>query len=194
MPSSSDLTPELDRLAEEGIFFERLYATGMRSVRGIEAILTCITPRPQFSVVKTSDTQQDFFTLASLLESHGYENSFIYGGESHFDHMREFFLANGFQKVIDENDYEDPVFRGPWGVSDEDLFRKAHAEFEDAGDKPFFSLVFTSSTHRSRFRQTGSRRASTAPARRQSSTRTTRSVSFSTWRGNRATGTTRSFS
>ena len=142
-----DLTPEFDALADDGIFFERLYATGMRSVRGIEAILTCITPRPQFSVVKTSETQQDFFTLASLLESHGYENSFVYGGESHFDHMREFFLANGFHSVVDENDFADPVFMGPWGVSDEDLFARAHEMFEQAGDGPFFSLVFTSSNH-----------------------------------------------
>ena len=119
----------------------------MRSVRGIEAVLTCITPRPQFSVVKTLETQQNFFTLASLLESHGYRTSFIYGGESHFDHMREFFLGNGFQKVVDETDYEEPAFRGPWGVSDEDLFRRAHEEFENAGDEPFFSLVFTSSNH-----------------------------------------------
>ena len=82
-----DLTPELDELASEGVYFERLYATGMRSVRGIEAVLTCITPRPQFSVVKTRDTQQNFFTLASLLESQGYQTSVIYGGESHFVHM-----------------------------------------------------------------------------------------------------------
>ena len=142
-----DLTPEFEKLANEGIFFERLYATGMRSVRGIEAVLTCLTPRPQFSVVKTRDTQQNFFTLASLLESHGYQTSFIYGGESHFDHMREFFLGNGFQTVVDEKDYVDPVFRGPWGVSDEDLFTRAHEEFENAGDEPFFSLVFTSSNH-----------------------------------------------
>jgi phosphoglycerol transferase MdoB-like AlkP superfamily enzyme len=145
--SGKDLTPEFDTLADEGMLFERLYATGMRSVRGIEAVLTCITPRPQFSVVKTSETQQNFFTLASLLESQGYRTSFIYGGESHFDHMREFFLGNGFQTVIDENDYENPVFRGPWGVSDEDLFTKAHETFEKAGDEPFFSLVFTSSNH-----------------------------------------------
>jgi phosphoglycerol transferase MdoB-like AlkP superfamily enzyme len=142
-----DLTPELDSLAEEGIYFERLYATGLRSVRGIEAVLTCITPRPQLSVVKLSETQQNFFTLAGLLENHGYQTSFIYGGESHFDRMREFFLGNGFQSVVDEKDYEDPIFMGSWGVSDEDLFLRAHETFEQAGDRPFFSLVFTSSNH-----------------------------------------------
>ena len=143
----ADLTPELDKLADDGIFFERLYATGVRSVRGIEAVITCIPPRAQLSVVKLGQTQRNFFTLASLLERQGYQTSFIYGGESHFDNMGRFFLANGFQSVVDENDYEQPTFVGPWGVSDEDLFDRAHEVFSNAGEQAFFSLVFTSSNH-----------------------------------------------
>jgi phosphoglycerol transferase MdoB-like AlkP superfamily enzyme len=142
-----DLTPELDELADQGIFFEQLYATGVRSVRGIEAVITCIPPSPQLSVVKLGETQQNFFTLASLLERNGYQTSFIYGGESHFDNMRRFFLANGFQTVFDQNDFERPTFVGPWGVSDEDLFDRAHEVLSNAGEQPFFSLVFTSSNH-----------------------------------------------
>jgi len=142
-----DLTPQLDILAAQGISFDRLYATGVRSVRGIEAVLTCITPRAQLSAVKLGETQRNFFTLASLLERHGYATSFIYGGESHFDNMRRFFLGNGFQTVVDENDFEQPEFVGSWGVSDEDLFARAHEEFSNAGEQSFFSLVFTSSNH-----------------------------------------------
>jgi phosphoglycerol transferase MdoB-like AlkP superfamily enzyme len=141
------LTPEFDELAEQGILFERLYATGTRSVRGIEALLTCITPRAQLSVVKLAETQRNFFTLASLLKKHGYQTSFVYGGESYFDNMRQFFVSNGFQTIIDEDDYDDPIFVGSWGVSDEDLFNRAHDVFSKAGEQPFFSLVFTSSNH-----------------------------------------------
>ena len=142
-----DLTPNLDGLAGKGIWFERMYATGIRSARGIEAIITGFTPSPRTNVVKRSDTQDNFFTLAALLEKQGYQTSFIYGGESHFDNMRRFFLNNGFQTVIDQNDYEDPVFQGAWGLSDEDLFNRAHEEFSKYGDQPFFSLVFTTSHH-----------------------------------------------
>jgi phosphoglycerol transferase MdoB-like AlkP superfamily enzyme len=142
-----DLTPELDKLADQGITLERLYATGRRSVRGIEAVLTCITPRAQLSVVKLGETQRNFFTLASLLQSNGYKTSFIYGGESHFDNMRQFFLGNGFETIVDENDFDEPTFVASWGVSDEDLFDRAHDEFSNAGEQPFFSLVFTSSNH-----------------------------------------------
>jgi len=142
-----DLTPELDELATQGISFERLYATGIRSARGVEAIITGFTPTAQLSVIKRADTQDNFFTLASLLERNGYQTSFLYGGESHFDNMRRFFLNNGFQSIIDKKDYENPTFTGSWGVSDEDLFDRAHDVLNSVGDQPFFSLIFTSSNH-----------------------------------------------
>ena len=142
-----DLTPNLDKLASEGVWFRNMYATGTRSVRGLEAIVAGFTPTPSRSVVKLGKSQRNFFTLAQLLGEHGYDSSFIYGGEAQFDNMRRFFMNNGFDRVIDEKDYEDPVFVGSWGVSDEDLFAKAHAEFSRAHDRPFFSLVFSSSNH-----------------------------------------------
>jgi len=143
-----DLTPNLDSLAEDGIWFEQLYATGTRSVRGIEAIISGFPPTSKRSVVKLTETQKNFFTIANVLVKQNYQTSFIYGGSAHFDNMRRFFLNNGFQTVIDQNDYENPEFTATWGVSDEDLFMKAHAYFEAMGDQPFFSLVFSSSNHK----------------------------------------------
>lgn len=143
------LSPNIDRLAEQGWLFENLYATGTRSVRGIEAVVTGFTPTPAQAVVKLSKSQTGFFTLADLLKRYGYHTQFIYGGESHFDNMRGFFLGNGFEQIIDQNDYPEPVFTGSWGVSDEDLMLRADAEFKQlqAQGKPFFSLVFSSSNH-----------------------------------------------
>jgi len=143
-----DLTPELDKLASQGIWLEQLYATGTRSVRGIEAIISGFTPTRRLGVVKLAETQSNFFTLASLLQSQGYQTSFIYGGAAHIDNMKRFFLNNGFQTIIEEKDFEQPEFYGPWGVSDEDLFKRAHEEFSDAGEQPFFSLVFTTTHHK----------------------------------------------
>ncbi len=143
------LTPNIDELSKEGWYFDRLYATGTRSVRGIEAVTTGFTPTPARSVVKLGKSQTDFFTIASLLKRHGYTTQFVYGGESHFDNMRSFFLGNGFTSIIEEKDYTSPSFVGSWGVSDEDLMRKADSEFKRlySEGKPFFSLVFSSSNH-----------------------------------------------
>ena len=144
-----DITPNLDALADEGIWFEQLYATGTRSVRGIEAVITGFFPTPRPSIVKLGGSQRNFFTMAQLLHRQDYATSFIYGGEAHFDNMRRFFSANGFTTIVDEKDYINPVFYGSWGASDEDLFSKAHEIFskQHASGQPFFSLVFTSSNH-----------------------------------------------
>lgn len=143
------LSPNFDRLAQQGWLFEDLYATGTRSVRGIEAVVTGFTPTPAQAVVKLTKSQSGFFTLANLLGRQGYTTQFIYGGESHFDNMRSFFLGNGFQQIIEQKDYPNPAFTGSWGVSDEDLMIKADTEFKrlHAQGKPFFSLVFSSSNH-----------------------------------------------
>jgi phosphoglycerol transferase MdoB-like AlkP superfamily enzyme len=144
----AQLTPRLDALAEQGIWFDNLFATGTRSVRGIEAVISGFTPTPARSVVKLGKSQTGFFTIAELLSAQGYDTSFIYGGEAHFDNMRRFFANNGFNRIIDENDFDNPVFYGSWGASDEDLFNKAHEVFSAyPRDQAFFSLVFTSSNH-----------------------------------------------
>jgi phosphoglycerol transferase MdoB-like AlkP superfamily enzyme len=141
------LTPNLDEFSTQGIWLTQLYATGVRSVRGLEAVVAGFTPTPARSVVKLGKSQRNFFTLAELLKRSGYSTSFLYGGEAQFDNMRRFFTNNGFEHIVDKSDFADPVFTGSWGASDEDLFRMAHEEFSAAGDRPFFSLVFTSSNH-----------------------------------------------
>ena len=141
------VTPELDKLADEGMWMTNLYATGTRSARGIEAVITGFPPSPSRSVLKLGLAQQKFVTLASILKQHQYDTQFIYGGESHFDNMAGFFLANGFDKVTDQNDYSNPKFRATWGVSDEDLFQRLDEELINSSGNPQFILAFTSSNH-----------------------------------------------
>lgn len=143
------VTPSLEALKDQGWWFEHLYAAGHRSIRGIEAVMAGFPPSPLQSIVKLPQPRDRYATLATVLERRGYTTSFIYGGESHFDNMRSFFLNNGVQKVIDQDDYPHPSFVASWGVSDEDLFNRAHDEFSSLhqSGKPFFSLIFTSSFH-----------------------------------------------
>ncbi len=141
------LTPELEKLSRTGLWFSSLYATGTRSVRGIEAVVTGFPPTPARSVVKLGLSQHNFFTLARLLKDQGYATEFIYGGDSRFDNMRGFLLGNGFERVVDEQNFSGPVFHGSWGVSDEDIFNRTHKELLAHGDEPFFTFVFTVSNH-----------------------------------------------
>lgn len=143
-----NLTPNLDNLAKQGIWFENMFATGTRSVRGIEAVIASYPPTPSRSVVKLPRSQTNFFTIARLLTRHNYDTSFIYGGEAHFDNMKRFFANNGFKNFIDQSDFDKSAFHATWGVSDEDLFNKAHKKLSAYNsNQPFFSLIFTSTNH-----------------------------------------------
>ncbi|RVU37031.1 alkaline phosphatase family protein [Rheinheimera riviphila] len=143
------VTPELEQLKAQGIWFDQLYATGTRSVRGIEAVVAGFMPTPAQSVVKLSNSQQNFATIASILQQQGYHTQFVYGGEAHFDNMRGFFSANGFSEMVDQNNMPAAKFIGSWGASDEDVFDSAHLQLQrlHQQQQPFFSLIFTSSNH-----------------------------------------------
>jgi len=144
-----DLTPNLDALARSGWTFTRAYATGTRSVRGLEAISAGFLPTPAQAVLKLPAAQRGFFTLADGLGRQGYHSRFIYGGESHFDNMKAFFLGNGFDEIVDRPDFTNPAFVGTWGASDEDMFTQLDVRLradQDSG-KPSFTLAFSVSNH-----------------------------------------------
>ncbi len=144
-----DLAPNIDQLCKDYWCFTNMYATGVRSIRGIEAVTTGFTPTINRAVVKREKSQHNFFNLAQVFKNKGYESLFIYGGESNFDNMRSFFLGNGYTHIVDYTDFKDPSFVATWGVSDEDLFAKSLEEFDKLSqdNKPFYALVFTSSNH-----------------------------------------------
>ncbi len=143
------ITPNLNQLSQEGILFDRLYASGTRSVRGMEAIVGGFLPIPGTSVLKRNLSQKDFFSLARLLNPRGYDSSFIYGGEKRFDNMGSWYYGNGFKRIIDEPLFSNPVYKGIWGVCDEDLVVRADEEFVKLKEQgqPFVSVLFTSTNH-----------------------------------------------
>ncbi len=143
------ITPHLNRLSKEGILFKDLYSNGTRSIRGLAGSVAGNFAIPGKGVLKRNKSQKDFFTISSLLEPYGYHTMFLYGGESRFDNMRGWFLGNGFDEIIDEPKFENPIFTGTWGASDEDLANKANEEFKKlyAEGKKFAGVMFSTSNH-----------------------------------------------
>ncbi|MFD2098140.1 LTA synthase family protein [Flagellimonas iocasae] len=159
-----DLTPNLDSLAEESLFFTQLYATGTRTVRGMEAITLSIPPTPGRSIVKRVDNA-GLFTIGEVFEQKGYERNFFYGGDGYFDNMNSFFGGNGFNIVdrgrgflMDKSiltkrtniDDDEVTFENAWGVCDEDIYNKVLKEGDRAYGEghPFFDFVMTTSNHK----------------------------------------------
>ena len=144
------LTPNLDRMAEQGLLFTNLRATGTRTVRGLEAIALSVPPTPGYSIVKRPDNA-NLFSLGTVFNRHGYRARFFYGGYSYFDNMGPFFDGNGFD-VIDRADLaeDETGFANAWGVSDEFVLRRVLREARRSHEahERFVSLVMTTSNHR----------------------------------------------
>lgn len=144
------LTPRLDRLAARGLLFTHLYATGTRTVRGLEALTLSVPPTPGNSIVKRPGNDH-LFTLGEVFKEKGYEPIYLYGGYGYFDNMNAFFSGNGYT-VIDRTALapKDIHFENIWGVADEDLFALALRELDarHAAGKRFFAHVMTTSNHR----------------------------------------------
>lgn len=162
--NKENITPFLDSLAQKSIFFENLYATGTRTVRGMEAMTLCIPPTPGQSIVKRPENQ-NLFTVANVFKEKGYASNFFYGGDGYFDNMNAYFGGNGFTiydrgrgsvlsdaiKTTRYNINDDEVtFENAWGICDEDIFSKmlkvADAHYKN--NTPFFNFVMTTSNHR----------------------------------------------
>lgn len=148
--NKQNLTPRLDKLAGEGLLFTKIYATGTRTVRGLEALTLSIPPTPGNSIVKRPDNER-LYTLGEIFFERGYEPLYLYGGYGYFDNMSAFFGGNGYT-VIDRTAIAKEAIHAEniWGVADEDLFSLALNELDQraAAGKRFFAHVMTTSNHR----------------------------------------------
>ncbi len=149
--NKEQLTPNLDALIDQSLFFSKFYATGTRTTRGLEAVTLSIPPTPGRSIVKRIGREGDQWSLGNVLNTKGYQSFFVYGGRSYFDNMGAFFGGNGYQ-IVDQATVPDSEigFTNAWGMSDADLYRQAikvagkvHTE-----NQPFFLHLMTTSNHR----------------------------------------------
>ena len=149
--NDENITPYLDRLMKRGLVFDSLYAAGNRTVRGLEALSLCIPPSAGESIIKRRKNRMGNLSVGSVLGNLGYRCQFLYGGDSYFDNMGDFFSHNGYE-VIDRSAIKpaDVTFANIWGVCDEDMFNKSLEVFDaDAKrGKPFFGQIMTTSNHR----------------------------------------------
>ena len=144
------LTPNLSRIAEESLTFHKLYATGLRTVRGLEALTLSIPPTPGRAVPIRTDNR-GLQSLGSVLKQQGYDPLYLYGGYSFFDNMKDFFSGNGYE-VLDRTDIDSDRIHHEtiWGVADEDLFDMALEQLDQRSGtgRPFFAHIMTTSNHR----------------------------------------------
>ncbi len=144
------MTPNLDRIAGEGMLFTNFYATGTRTVRGLEALTLSVPPTPGQSIVKRPENAH-LFSLGSIFHKKGYDVRYAYGGYGYFDNMNTFFSGNDYQ-IVDRMAIPSKriPFENIWGVADEALFDQVLDELDASyrAGRPSFTHVMTTSNHR----------------------------------------------
>ncbi|CAA9197755.1 LTA synthase family protein [Flavobacterium sp. NPDC079362] len=162
--NKQNITPFMDSLAQKSILFENIFATGTRTVRGMEAVTLSIPPTPGQSIVKRPENQ-NLFTVASIFKNKKYDCNFFYGGDGYFDNMNSYFGGNGFTiydrgrgsvlsdeiKTVRNNiENNEVTFENAWGICDEDIYNKMIrvADKQYAKGLPFFNFIMTTSNHR----------------------------------------------
>ncbi|MDQ1313932.1 MAG: hypothetical protein QG662_41 [Pseudomonadota bacterium] len=144
------LTPRLDALAKDGLLFTHLYATGTRTVRGLEALSLGTPPIPGQAIVRRPGNEH-LATAGEILRRQGYETLFLYGGYGYFDNMNGYFAGNDY-RVVDRTDFPKASvgFGNVWGVADEFLYDNSLVQLNQAhaAGKPFLAQIMTTSNHR----------------------------------------------
>jgi phosphoglycerol transferase MdoB-like AlkP superfamily enzyme len=158
------ITPFMDSLAATSMLFTNMYATGTRTVRGMEALSLSIPPTPGSSIVRRP-LNENLFTVGTIFKKAGYDRSFVYGGDGYFDNMNQYFGSNGFdvidrgRKIAVGDHFKNKRtiiadslvhFENAWGICDEDLFDAVirDADLRYNRKHPFYDFVMTTSNHR----------------------------------------------
>lgn len=117
------VTPNIDRLSQEGVWFTNCYANSYRTDRGMVSTLSGHAGAPTVSVMRVQSKVNVLPGIAKTLRDAGYNTDFVYGGDINFTNMKGYLLQTGYQHTMGEEDFPLSVHRThAWGVTDNIVF------------------------------------------------------------------------
>ena len=144
----TDITPNLNRLAHEGIYFTNCYANSWRTDRGTLCTWSGYPSFPTMSVMKMPSKSRSLPNIArTLQQERGYNTHYLYGGDINFTNMRSYLVAGGFSDLTWKDDYtKEEQTSAKWGVRDDITFQTL-TELTRTMRQPFLIGYSTLSSH-----------------------------------------------
>jgi hypothetical protein len=143
-------TPFLDSLARHGAFFRNGFANGRRSMDALPSILIGVPLLMGQSVAISGYQGNEWRGVGHFLGGAGYQTTFFHGapkGTMYFDAIA---AMSGIERFHPLEDFPDSMrrddFDGYWGLYDGPAMQWAAEEIDKLA-QPFFSMIFTISTH-----------------------------------------------
>lgn len=142
------VTPCLNQLKQEGVYFSRFYANSFRTDRGLVSILQGYPSPATVSLMKYPNKTANIPSLAGHLNKAGWKLSYYYGGDADFTNMRSFLVNQGFQDITQDADFPVSDRLSKWGVPDHLLFQRVEQDLQlNQSTSPVFRVIQTSSSH-----------------------------------------------
>lgn len=141
------LTPNLDKIAKEGLLFTHFYANSYRTDRGLVSIFSSYPGQPVTSLMKYPNKSANVPTLPKELQKMGYDLSFCYGGDENFTNMRSYLLNAGFEKRVCDSDFNSADLSSKWGAYDHVVINRFVDDLNKQKETPFFKVLLTLNSH-----------------------------------------------
>jgi len=146
------VTPFLDRLREDSVYFEHFFANGVQTARGLFSTFCSYYPRQGTAAMKTRYLH-DYACLPTLLRERGYRTEMVIGYDRDLNRLHVFMSRNGLHQLFDRSQFpreseEIGAFAGigrPDGAL-LDLMR-SRVEHLRTMPNPFCLLAMTIGTH-----------------------------------------------
>jgi phosphoglycerol transferase MdoB-like AlkP superfamily enzyme len=143
------VTPCLDAMRKEGVWFENLFANSFRTDRGTVAVMSGHPAHPVASIMKYPQKAHTLPSIASSLKAEGYSTSFTYGGDANFTNTASYLYGTGIEQITDQKTlhFDTPVAK--WGYADDVVCNHFASEVLSLAEqgKPFFASLLTLSSH-----------------------------------------------
>lgn len=139
-------TPNLDKLSNQSLSFQKFFASGDRSDKGLASLLSGVPAVGRLSIMTQPNQVMKLPFLPRVLKKEGYHSTYLYGGDLEFSNMKSFMLEAGFDRMVGKENFPPNPYPSKWGIHDEYVFSK-QLEIADMEKTPFFHTLFTLSSH-----------------------------------------------
>ena len=142
-----EVSPRIDRLSKEGIWFTHCYANSFRTDRGTICTFSGYQSFPDLSVMKIPAKSRTLPSIVGKLVKEGYATDFLYGGDINFTNMKSYLLGSGYQHLTADVDFPSDQRKNAWGVNDDITFDYLYRQIKERTSGPWHTAFLTLSSH-----------------------------------------------
>lgn len=141
-----NVTPRFDSLVHEGVLFSNMYASSIRTDKGLISVLCGYPAQAVNPIIKFSNKLEKLPYISKMFFQKGYNTSFFYGGDKNFTNMNSLLVTGGFKNIYDIESFDQSLRTWKWGVHDEYVYSLAYSHLNTI-KQPFFTYILTMSNH-----------------------------------------------